>query len=413
MTFWSDPYPHYRALHEQSPVLWADALDAWVVTGRGAVDTVLRSGAVSSAWEAQRPDTACPSAHPRLHAMLEDWFMLMDPPAHQRLRRAVRSRFTRRAVAADEAAIRAAVREWFDGFPAGLPTDLVDDFARPLSHLIVARVLGLPTAVAARAADMVSAVASYLAQPHKEAFAATADEAAGRLVALYRDAAADPAPDGVPALMARDDSGLAETPGRDALGPHTAALLTFAGQETTSGLVSAGLVHLLLADGLYAALAAGRADSAAVVEELLRYDTPVPQVPRVAVSDFELEGCRIGAGDRLVLFLGAANRDWGGDPRADELDTAPPRGHLAFGAGAHYCLGAPLARTAARVAFEEWAARFPCAALLEGEVRWATGRGYRGLERALVVPAPAGSSSGDRTPAPRNNTATEGLIDAG
>lgn len=406
MTFWSDPYPHYRALHAEAPVLWVDALEAWVVTGRSAVDTVLRSAAVSSAWERQAPDTSLPERHPRLSTMLQGWFMLMDPPAHQRLRRAVQARFARRRVAEDRSALEADVARRLDGYAPGGPVDIVADFAAPLSHVIVARVLGIPVEAAARAADLVSDIASFLAQPHKAGFGAAAETSVDKLAALYRGLA--PAPGGALAALLDD---------RDRDGYlHTAALLTFAGQETTAGLIGTGLVHLLQDPARYGDLVDGRVGAEAVVEELLRYDTPVPQVPRVAVADFDLEGRRIRAGDRLVLFLGAANRDWSGDPSADVLDLASQRGHLAFGAGVHYCLGAPLARLGAQVAFEQWAARLPDARVLPDSVRWSVGRGYRGLDTALVLPSPAAAASpvaAERAPTEcPHTTVKEGTIDA-
>ncbi|MFR0357445.1 hypothetical protein [Streptomyces sediminimaris] len=394
MSFWADPHARLRPIHDQAPVLWMDALDAWVVTGRTAVDTALRSTAVSSHWERQRPDAGLARRHPRLDAMLRGWFMLMDPPGHQRLRRTVQGRFVRRRVEEDRPALRSAVARCLDGFSPGRPVDVVADFAEPLSHLVVARVLGVPAEAASRAAGLVSDIASFLAQPHKAGFAAAAEAAVDELAAFYRHLAPGAAPDSAPA-------GLLENGADDHL--HTAALLTFAGQETTTGLIGAGLVHLLRHEEQYRDLATGRVSAAAVVEELLRYDTPVPQVPRIALADFDLEGSRVRAGDRLVLFVTAANRDWSGDSSADVLDCASGRGHLAFGAGVHYCLGAPLARVAAQAAFEQWAERFPHARVLHDSVRWSVGRGYRALATALVVPSPHGAA-GAVHPTPRKET---------
>jgi cytochrome P450 len=369
----------YKTFQKRSSVFWDEMLEVWVVTGRRAVNTVLRSPAVSSDWLRLNADESISREFPELERMLLGWFMLMDPPDHTPLRRTMQSFFTRSRVEGLAEEFQDIVGQQLELIRPLGNVDVADDFATPVASGILARVLDVPVEVISAAAVHMAAIASFLAQPHKREFAAEAAVGVARLNDLYRALAPELSPDSALFPLVGDDHAAP----RDTY-LHTAHLLSFAGQETTAGLISSGLLHLLREPAVYKDVAAGQTELDAVVEELLRFDTPVPQVPRVALSDLTVEGRTIRAGDRILVLLAAANRDWENSEDADVLDFARNQRHMAFGVGIHYCLGAPIARGAAKTAISEWAAAFPAARLAPETVRWAVGTGYRRLESALV-----------------------------
>ncbi|MFB7465160.1 cytochrome P450 [Streptomyces sp. NPDC056224] len=375
VSFWDDPYPIYKSFQERAAIFWDDALEVWVVTGRDAAGTVLRSTAMSSDW---LNIESASREFPELEQMLRGWFLLKDPPEHTRLRRTMQSWFSRGRADSLAEEIQSVVSTHLDRV-RGLPTvDLARDFASPVASGILARVLDVPDEVTVKAAEHLASVAKFLAQPYRREFAEQAADAVDRLNSLYRSLA--------PSLSR--SSALFPLLDDDSLPPdtylHTAHLVSFAGQETTAGLIGTGLLHLLHRPELYKEVAEGQADLEAVIEELLRFDTPVPQVPRVALSDVAVDGCTIRAGDRVLVVLAAANRDWANSEDADVLDFAREQKNIAFGAGIHYCLGAPIARKGALTAIRDWTTTFPETRLSPETVRWAVGTGNRGLESAVV-----------------------------
>ncbi|MYX27465.1 cytochrome P450 [Streptomyces sp. SID8381] len=343
---------------------------------------MLRSPAMSSDWLRLNASGPVSREFPELERMLRGWFMLMDPPNHTRLRRTMQSFFVRGRVDGLAGEFRHIVAARLDLLRPLGGVDLAHDFATPVASGIFARVLDVPVDVIAAAAVQMAPIASFLAQPHKREFAERGAAAVSRLNGLYRELAPQLPPDSALFPLLGDDPAAPED-----VYLHTAHLLSFAGQETTAGLIASGLLHLLREPRLYKEVAAGHADPRAVVEEMLRFDTSVPQVPRVAMSDVTVEGRTIRAGDRVLVLLAAANRDWGNTPDADVLDFARNQRHMAFGVGVHYCLGAPITRGAAKTAISEWTAAFPAARLAPETVRWAVGTGYRRLESAQVQPA--------------------------
>ncbi|WP_225827507.1 cytochrome P450 [Streptomyces naphthomycinicus] len=379
ISFWEDPYPVYKNFQKRSGVFWDDMLEVWVITGRDAVHTVLRSPEVSSDWLRLNAGESAARDFPALERMLRGWFMLMDPPGHTRLRRTVQSFFARTRVESLAGEFQDVVAAQLERIRPLDAVDLAEDFSAPVAGGVLARVLGVPVDVVSAAAAHMGTIAGFLALPHKKEFAAQAADAVGRLDGLYRALAPELSPDSALFPLVGDDPA---APDDSFL--HTAHLLSFAGQETTAGLIATGLLHLLREPALYKEVSAGQAAPEAVVEELLRFDTPVPQVPRVALADLTVEGHTIRAGDRMLVLLAAANRDWRNSADADVLDFARNQRHVAFGVGVHYCLGAPTARGAARTAISEWTAAFPAARLAPETVRWAVGTGYRKLESAVV-----------------------------
>ena len=165
----------------------------------------------------------------------------------------------------------------------------------------------------------------------------------------------------------------------------TCVLLLVAGHETTVNLIANAILALLRHPVQWAALGADASRAPAVIEETLRYDPPVQMVGRIAADDMTIAGVEVPAGDVMMLLLAAGQRDPAEFERPDDFD--PSRGtlrHLGFGRGAHYCLGAPLARLEAGVALSALTARFPHARL-DGEPQYKTNVTLRGLSALTVA----------------------------
>jgi cytochrome P450 len=379
MTGREDPYPRYRRLRDISPLVRADD-GALVVTRYADCATVVRDGRLGHLPKDMLAFVGLGdwADHPALRQLFTS-ILTLNPPDHTRLRRLVSGTFTARRVQALEPAVAAMVDDLLDGF--GEETDFIDAFAFPLPVNVIGELLGVPAADRAQFQGLVRDWTQVLDIITPDVLA-TADPAAATIRAYLAGLAAErrrsPGPDLISALVAAEEEGDRLT--EDEL-LTMAALLFAAGFETTSNLLANGLVALLRHPEQLGRLAA---DPAGAVEELLRYDSPVQLLSRVVYEPVELGGTTVAAGERVVAYLGAGNRDPErfADPETLDLaraDAAP----LSFGGGIHYCLGAPLARLEARVAFPQLCRRFPGLALA-GEPERRDSLAIRGYTRLPV-----------------------------
>jgi cytochrome P450 len=290
--------------------------------------------------------------------MLFTSMLVANPPRHTRLRRLVSSAFTARRVAALRPAVEATVGDLLDGLDG--KADLIDAFAFPLPVNVIGELLGVPAADRPQFKALVRDWTRVLEVIDGDVLR-TADPAAATIAAylggLADERRRDPGDDLLSALVAVD--GLTD----DEV-VTMAALLFAAGFETTTNLLANGVVALLRHPAQLGRLRAEPGLAEPAVEELLRYDSPVQIVSRVVNEPVDLGGETIAAGERVVAYLGAGNRDPRRFPDAENLvldraDNAP----LSFGGGIHYCLGAPLARLEAQIALPALVRRFPHLAL--------------------------------------------------
>jgi cytochrome P450 len=288
--------------------------------------------------------------------------LVMDPPDHTRYRRMVSRYFTRRAIAAFEPMIQRTADTLLDEMGRrGGTVDLAEAYVDPLPVLVIAELLGVPTD---RRDDFLrwgGAIAATLDVGLPLRRYLKAERALRAMHAFLGDhfdrLRRDPGDDLVSQLVhLPDDEALTERELH-----ATVMLLLGAGFETTVNLFGNAVVLLDAHRDQWDALREGRASWEGAVEEVLRYDSPVQMTSRAARTDVEVAGQLVPTGHRVTVVLGAANRDPAvfDDPARFDVTRANAREHLAFAAGAHYCLGAGLARLEAAVGLRALTERFP------------------------------------------------------
>ncbi|WP_228815698.1 cytochrome P450 [Nocardia puris] len=264
--------------------------------------------------------------------------------------------------------------------------DIISELALPLPVNVIGDLLGVPKADRAVAAPMVRALLASL-EPNADTAALTfACEAEDELAAYFTDLLAAKRAHPAQDLLSR----LAAARGDDVLDDDecvgTAILLFAARFETTTNLIGNGVAALLTHSDQMDLLRARPDLASSAVEELLRYDAPVQTNGRTVLEPTRLAGVDLQPGQVVLTLLGAANRDPDRFAVPDSLDiTRTGTTPLSFGAGVHFCLGAPLARLEGAVLFPRLVARFPQLALV-GEPCWRTGVSFRGLSSLKVAP---------------------------
>jgi cytochrome P450 len=381
-----DPYPLLARFREASPFTELDG--ALVVFGRFEdCSRLLRDPRASS--ERERSRLAPPELTDRTRTRS---FLSLDPPDHTRLRRLVASAFTPRVVATLAPRITQLTDELLtaaspDGGTGEL--ELVGQLAYPLPVRIISELLGVPPEDHSRFAGW-SAKLAHSVQPSFGALdpaeRAAAEQASLEFGEYFTELIgkrrSSPADDLLTKLIKAEDAG-------DRLTVEeliaTCVLLLVAGHETTVGLISNAMLALLRNSAQYAALAADPALAANAVEETLRYDSPVQLTGRVARGGIAVAGAEPPDGAVLLLLLAATGRDPAVFPDPDVFDiTRGAREHLAFAAGPHFCLGAPLARLEATIALSALANRLAGPVLDEGELVYKPNFNLRGPERMVI-----------------------------
>jgi cytochrome P450 len=383
--YFSDPYSVHarlRAEHPVAQVIMPGGTPAWLITGYAPARAALTDPRLLKMPQIWRPD---PDS---VFAALELHLLNSDPPDHERLRKLVNKAFTARRVELLRPRITAIAEALLDDMSTRQEVDLLTAFAFPLPVTVICELLGVPVAdrdqFRAWSATIVSeTVSSEVAQDHLTA-----------MLGYFRDLLAarrrEPADDLLSALIsvrddtARDDTGrLSEN---ELL--SMAWLLLVAGHETTVNLIGGGVLALLLHPGELARLRADPALLSSAVEELLRYVSPVNDATfRWTGEPVDIGGVHIGPGEVVLVSLSGANRDPSRYADPEGLDVGrDSTGHLAFGHGIHYCLGAPLARLEAEIAFGALLERFASITLAvpASELRWRPSSLIHGLESLPV-----------------------------
>jgi cytochrome P450 len=383
-----DPYPVLAGLRDASP--FAEFDGAFVVVGRHAdCSAVLRHPAASS--ERDKSTLAMASAAPR-RTRDRPSFLSLDPPDHTRLRRLVAKAFTPRTVARLEPRIRAITGDLLTAAAAAGQLEVISQLAYPLPVRIISELLGVPVEDHPRFAGWSARLAHSLqpdfgldpiaAKARAEAAAVAGDEFAAYFRELIAIRRAEPAPDLLSAMIAAEDDGQRLT--EDEL-IATCVLLLVAGHETTVGLISNAILALLRHPDQLALLQNDPGLAGAAVEETLRYDAPVQMTARVARGGMDIGPLTAPDGALVLLLLAAAGRDPEAFGAPDMFDIRRgATGHLAFAAGPHFCLGAPLARLEAAIALEAFARRVKRPRLDEASLEYKPNLNLRGPDRLVV-----------------------------
>lgn len=359
-----DPYPAYAALRHLNPsgVLGVPEWGMTFVTSHAVNSAVLRSPlARSGAVISQMPGDT------QATRLLQPMMLFHNGPSHARLRGLVQAAFTPRVVEAQRELVQTVLTDLLDALPTDRDVDLVAGLAAPLPARVIMRMLGLRGDDEAKFMRWTQSVADLLggAEGNPELLARIEADAS-EMRAYFRDLAdelrAHPQPGLLSAMAAAQDG--SERLSSDEL-LSNAVLLLAAGHETTSNLIPGGLLELARQPRAWAALVA-RPDHPNVADELLRVVSPVQLDGRTLAGDLTTTGAdgqplTLPAGTHVQTMLAAANRDPGVFPDPDRLDWDRPNSarHLAFAAGAHYCLGASLARLEIAEVYAALARRFP------------------------------------------------------
>jgi cytochrome P450 len=392
--FLADPYPEFARLRQQGPVHWHDGMGLFVTVTHAAADTVLRDRSLGRIWRDKEPAELF-GAFNLLHrtSILEN-----EPPTHTRLRRLVAGAFGRGHVERmrpwiDDLAGR-LVDGLADAMADGGSADLVALVAEPLPVEVIAQLLGVPETDRGFLRPWSNAIVKMyeydLPEPRQREAEAAARAFVEYLRALVAERRARPLDDDLVTDLVQAADGADRLTQDEIVG--TCVLLLMAGHEATVNVVGNGMLAMLRDPGAWGQVVADPGLVAPAAEEMTRFDSSLQIFERTATRPVDVHGTRLEEGQKIAALLGAANRDPAVFAEPDRFDVhRHPNPHLGFGAGIHFCLGAPLARVEVQAVLGALRRRLP-GLLLAAEPERRPEFVIRGLRALDVAAAPAGRS---------------------
>jgi cytochrome P450 len=381
-----DPYPAYRALREQHPVYWDSDLDAFLVSSYAEASAVLRGPGWSSDPN-RNPALAARFDRAELGTPALRTLLTMDPPEHTRLRRLLAPAFTPRAIDALHPRITAVVKSALADLGTVREVDVITHIGYPIPLAVMCELLDVDIEGAQLLRTETPKLVGILEfDPDEEAILAAEEATASialHLLPILGDRRHRPGEDLASQLLS-----LGETLGLDEV-LATCILLLTAGHETTANLIGNGVLTLMEHPDQLHLLQRDPALIKSAIEEILRFECPAKIVGRTNLIDRQLGGHTIRAGQRVLVLLGAANRDPGQfrDPECFDI-TRTPAPHLAFGAGPHFCLGAALSRAEAQETLLQLLPLLTDWRLAPGAPVWRVSDTFRALDKLhLISPA--------------------------
>jgi cytochrome P450 len=350
----ADPYPSFAAARAQAPVQWHEGLGLWLAFTHAESNAVLRDRRLGRIWRDREPAERFGSFN-LIHrnALLE-----MEPPDHTRLRRLVSAAFARGHVERLRPWVQQLAADLVDGLverSGGTePVDVLSGMAEELPVAVIAELLGVPDADRPLLRPWSNAIVKMYEYGRTAAVEDAAEHAADQFVTYLRGLAAErrraPGEDLLSHLVSvRDAEGDRLT--EDEL-VTTCILLLNAGHEATVNVTGNGTLALLRNPDQLRRLREDRSLLPTAIEELMRFDSPLQLFERTATADVEVGGVTVREGQKVAALLGAANRDPAVFADPDTLDVGrTDNPHITFGAGVHFCIGAPLARVELQASF--------------------------------------------------------------
>ena len=386
--YYQNPHAYFTRMRDEGPatrVMMPYGGPAWLITRYADVRAALADPRLHKDWAGKL--TSPDWAPDEVTAFLNMHLLNTDPPDHTRLRKLVSKAFTARRVAALRPRIEAIAVTLLDPLgerlAAGETVDLIEGFAFPLPVTVICELLGVPVKDQDQFREWSHAIVADGAG--QETLRAAGEGMFRYFSKLVAEKRARPADDLVSALIDARDSG-------DSLNERELMsmlwLLLVAGHETTANLIASGMLALLTSPAQLARLRSVPSLLPGAVDELLRYVNPLNHATeRFTLEPVEIGGVTIPAREWVLCVTASANRDPERFPDADRLDVdRDAGGHVAFGHGIHFCLGAPLARIEGEVAFGALLSRFPSLSLAASpaSLRWRKSSLIHGLETLPV-----------------------------
>jgi len=387
----ADPHPHFAQLREHQPVHRSIG-NLWFLFRHDDVFALLRDPALSV--DDRNADMSRSDRRPVFEAAAggkiehSTSILGIDPPDHTRLRRLVAKAFTPAAIEQLRPRVGALVDAALDRIEAAGGGDLVADLAFPLPFDVITEMLGRPASDTLEVRDWSEAIVKTLDPIISDDEIYAAVDASRKMKAHIAEVIdwkrANPGDDLLTAMIDAEENGdrMSSVELNDQV-----SLLFIAGHETTVNLIGTGLYELLGNRDQWARWRADPSIAANAVDELLRYVSPVQFSRRITTADLVIDGHEIDKGSFVMAGLASANRDpakWGSTAGELDLGRTGAGQHLAFGSGAHYCLGASLAKLEAQEAIGRFIARFDDVRLGD-EVAWNGRINLRGLARCAVT----------------------------
>ena len=390
--FHTNPYPIYEWLRDNDPIHWS-FMQAWVITRHRDVEALLKSAQLQvddlPSRLRQKSQYLKQGNFEALAQTIENWLFFLEPPHHTRLKGLVAKAFSPNTIET----MRPAIAQLVDRLLTEVEQkaskqngviDIMTDFASPLPAMTVTQILGMPLEnhdkLMRWSYDLFFVFDQPMSLDGYQKQDEIAIEARKYLISLM-----ETKPSGlIGQLMAARDSGQ-QLSQDEILG--FCIMLLIVGQETTKSLIGNSILALLQHPQALSELQQNLDLIPAAIEELLRYDSPVQVIARIASEDFDYGGKTIHSGDKVILCLGAANRDREIFSEPDQLNFHRRNYNLPFGGGLHYCLGAALARVQGQIAIKSLIQRFPnleSRDLNNSTLQWRESITLRGLKNLSV-----------------------------
>jgi cytochrome P450 len=390
VSFVANPYPVYSELRERGSIHWLEETNQWLIPRHRDVSRLLRDRRFGRTYlllathaQMGRPEDA--------EEALPFWWLIrngildMEPPDHTRVRRLVAKAFTPRMVEGLRARIQSFMDGLVDEVSGAGDFDLISSLAEPLPVTVIAELLGIPEAdrhhLRPWSADICRMYELIPTEEDARAASKAAIEFSDYLRDLIRERRAAPTEDLIGELVQVIDQ--EDTLTEDEM-IGTCVLVLNAGHEASVNVTGNGWWSLFRNPGELDRLRADHSLVPHAIEELMRYDTPLQMFERWVLDDVEIHGVHVPRGHEVALLFGSANRDPEVFEHPDELRLErDPNLHMSFGAGIHFCLGAPLARLELEISFSTVLRRLPRLELVS-EPEWKPNYIIRGLRELRV-----------------------------